>query len=362
MTPIRVKSIAFAGALIAVAAVSGPPRVQAAPKNRQVQRVAVAQFEASSSSHARNVVLETLSEHEDVEVVSLEDIGVAAKRLGVDAKSPASRAKLSEELGITAWIDGAVEDGQARFSLHSPDGRTLATTSIQGHRESVADGLAGPKVWEAMGPILSVRERAKRALEAQQELAVKKVQAREQELVRLRQQVEARAASRDKQLKAAQSLAREKRAAFVAELDRQEKLIADRTAVADRERKAAERKQTEAEEAEFLASLHESSGPPDEAGAEPAAASPSRMNAWGGGTAGTNVWAASAKSTAPVAAAAPRPAANPTMSPWLMTQGGDAQPVPVQPQNAPRAAAPAAANQDGLSPATRAWLAQQGLH
>jgi hypothetical protein len=353
MTPFQVKSIAIAGALLAAATANG---VQAAPKNRQVQHIAVAQFDAENSARARSAVLDVLSEHDDVEVVSLDDIGVAAKRLGVDATTAHGRSKLSEELGIEAWLDGKIEDDHAQFTLHAPDGRTLATTSIQGHRASVAEGLAGQKVWEAMGPLLSPRERAKRALEAQQELAVKKVQAREQELVRLRKMVEARAASREKQLKAAQSLAREKRDAFVAELDRQATLVSERTARVEKERKAAERKQSEADEAEFLASLQESSGPPEEA-QEPAAASPSRTNAWAGS--GGNVWAASAKSNAPAVAVAPAQPAASSVSPWLMTQGGG-QPAPAPAQQYGPRAAPAV-NQDGLSPATRAWLAQQGM-
>jgi hypothetical protein len=355
MTPVRVNAIAIAGALLAAVSANG---AQAAPKNRQVQHIVVAQFDAANSARARSAVLDTLSDHNDVEVVSLDDINVAAKRLGVDATTPAGREKLSEELGIEAWLDGKIEDDHAQFTLHGPDGRTLATTSIQGHRASVAEGLAGQKVWEAMGPLLSPRERAKRAFEAQQELAVKKVQAREQELVRLRQLVVARAEARGKQLKAAQSLARDKRAAFLAELDRQQTLVSERTASAERERKEAERKQSAAEEAEFMASLQESSGPPEDS-AEPAAASPSRTNTnvWAG-SGGNNVWAASAKTNAPAVAVAPAQPAASTMSPWLMTQGGG-QPVPAQ-QFGPRPAP--AANQDGLSPATRAWLAQQGMH
>jgi hypothetical protein len=366
--------VGLAGALLVTAAVSSAnagslPKTQ--PK-RQVRVIAVAQFAAPNAARARSAVLEALSEHDDVEVASLEDIAVTGKRLGADPSAPAGRRKLSEELGIEAWLDGSVEDGLARFTLHAPDGRVLASTSIRGHKANVAEGLAGPKVWEAMGPILSVRERSKRALEAQQELAQKKVQAREQELVRLRQQAEARAAARVAQLKAAQALAREKHTAFVAELDRQRTIVSERVATAERERKEAERKQSAAEEAEFLASLQESGGPPPEITAEPApaVAASSRSSVWGAAPAPSgNVWTASAKGmSAPAAApagAAP-PATGSSLSPttqrWLMTQGGPAQPAAAAPpQAAPAFAAPPVTNQDGLSPATRAWLAQQGV-
>jgi hypothetical protein len=369
----RLMQVGLASALLASAAVSS---AHAAPENRQVQRIAVAQFQASNSARARSAVLETLSDHDDVEVVALEDIAVAGKRLGVDPTVPAGRRKLSEELGIEAWLDGTIEDGLARFTLHAPDGRVLASTSIQGHKANVAEGLAGPKVWEAMGPMLSIRERSKRALEAQQELAVKKAQARDQELVRLHQQVEARAAARVSQLKAAQVLARDKRSAFVAELDRQRTIVTEREAVAERERKEAERRQTAAEEAEFMASLQESGGPPPEnmaTLAEPAPAASTSV--WGAAPAPSgNAWTASAKGmSAP--APAPAPAASgsglsPTTQRWLMSQGGPAQPAAVPmaapapapaARYAPAAPAPAVANQDGLSPATRAWLAQQGV-
>jgi hypothetical protein len=365
----RVVQTGLASALLVSAAVSGA-HADRPVKNRQVRLIAVAQFEASNAGRARSAVLEALSEHDDVEVASLEDIAVAGKRLGADPTTPAGRRKLSEELGIEAWLDGSVEDGLARFTLHGPDGRVLASTSIHGHKANVAEGLAGPKVWEAMGPMLSVRERSKRALEAQQELAQKKVQAREQELVRLRQQVEARAAARVAQLKAAQSLARDKHAAFVAELDRQRTIVSERDAMAERERKEAERKQSAAEEAEFMASLQESGGPPPEPMAEPApaTAASARTSVWGGAPAPSgNVWTASAKGMSAPVAASPRPAQpaagaglSPATERWLMSQNGPAQPA-AAPRAAPAEPAPAVTNQDGLSPATRAWLAQQGV-
>jgi hypothetical protein len=369
----RLVRAGFAVALLATAAVSSAHADRPA-KNRQVRVIAVAQFDAANSGRARSAVLETLSDHDDVEVASLEDIAVAGKRVGADPTTPAGRRKLSEELGIEAWLDGSVEDGLARFTLHAPDGRVLATTSIQGHKANVAEGLAGPKVWEAMGPILSVRERSKRALEAQQDLAQKKVQAREQELVRLRQQVVARAAARVSQLKAAQALARDKHAAFVAELDRQRTIVSERVAVAERERKEAERKQSAAEEAEFMASLQESGGPPPEPMAEPApaTAAPARTSVWGAAPAPAgNAWTASAKGMSAPVAATPGPASSSGLSPsterWLMSQNGPAQPAaapraaPAAPRAAPASPAPAVASQDGLSPATRAWLAQQGV-
>jgi len=365
----RVWTTGLASVFVLTAAASG---ARAEPKSgRPVQVIAVAQFQAPNPARARSAVLETLSDHNDVEVIALEDIAVAGRRVGADPTTPAGRLKLSEELQIEAWLDGTIEDGLARFTLHAPDGHVLATASVQGHKASVAEGLAGTKIWEAMGPLLSLRERGKRAVEAQQELAQKKVKAREQELVRLRQAVVTRAAAREKQLKASQVLAQQKRSAFVAELDRQATIVDERTAVAERDRKDAERKRAAAEEAEFLASLQESGGPPVEPEPVPAATAPSRTSAWGAPPPAQNAWAASAKepSAAPAVASA-QPAGNSGLSPatqrWLMSQQG----APAAAQSAPAAravpamaatqASPAVSSQDGLSPSTRAWLAQQG--
>lgn len=350
----------FAATLLALAAASG---AHAAPKpKRQVQRVAVAQFDSPNSARARSAVLETLSDHNDVEVVSLDDINMAGKRLHVDPATPAGRSKLSEELGIGAWLDGKIDDDFAKFTLQAPDGRLLATASVQGHKASVLEGLAGQKIWAQMGALLSPRERTKRAIEAQQDLAMKKAQAREHQLAELRQGVRDRAANRIKELKVMQALALQKRQAFDAELERQASIVSDRKAVAEREQKAAEKKQTDAEERAFLASLQESNGPE----ADVAATSPSRTNVWTDNVNRTgNVWAASSKAPAEAARPAPvapaRPASNVAASPWMMTQGGSAQPTPA-PRYAPEAPAQAGTNQQGVSPATRDWLERQGMH
>jgi hypothetical protein len=366
--------------LASLALLSAPVARAEGKQPRQAgKRIAVAAFQAPDAARARMAVLEVLSEHDDVEVVAMEDIQVAAKRLQVDPTNAGGREKLSEELGIEAWLDATIEDDLARFTLHAPDGRTIASTSVTGHKASVAAGLAGPKVWAAMGPWLSPRERGKRALEAQQELALKKAKARDQELVRLRQVMEKRAADRVAQLKAAQTLAREKRKTFEAEMEHQATLVSERLAAADKQRKEEERKKTQSEEAEFMASLQDSGGPPP--AEEPA---PRAVSAWGGSSVaaashGTSVWTAPANATASAAptgsrfgsqslAAAPSEPAAPStgLSPatqrWLMSQGG----VPASVATAPRYAAPAAAppppaNQEGLSPATRRWLEQQQL-
>ena len=404
---------------IAAVSLAGVSSARAGGKPREVSHIAVATFKAPDSARARSAILDILSEHDDVDVISIDDVVVAGKRIGADPTTVEGRQRLSEELGVELWLDGTIEDGSATFTLHASNGRVLATASLSGHRAHVAEGLAGPKVWEAMGPILSARERAKRAFETQEELAVKKEKARQQEMLRLRKVVQDRIAKRASDLKAARALAREKRAAFIEELQRQGELVAKRTAADERTRKEAERRQLAAEEAEFRASLAESSGPPPPAqgsvwgggsgggsaepassgtnvwGGTPAATAPSRAssgstgtnvwggaasaptaaapsrasgrstgtNVWGGsaagaasatapsrassGSAGTNVWGGSAATSAPAAPAA---------SPWAASSDGGS----TGSRTAPASDGSAPAKSDGLSPATRAWLAQQG--
>jgi hypothetical protein len=334
----------------------------------KAKRVAVAAFEAPSSSQGRSLVLETLSQHDDVEVVALEDIAMAGKRLQADPSDPSGRRKLSEELGIDAWIDGTIEDETARIRMSTPEGRSLGVANVKGKSSSAVEAALGTQMWKALGPWLSVREQKVRALQAQQELALQKALAREQELVRQHALVQVRAQERVVALQTAQALAREKRAAFDAELARQRGVVEERLALADGERKRleeAERKRQEAEEAEFQASLQQSQ-PPSAAPANEAPIVP----------AGGGVWAASA---APVQPARVEPVAS-TLAPagradgasdpsaatqrWLAQRG--AQPAPASaPMYAPvyaPAAAPAgtgAVSMEGVSPATRRWLEQQ---
>jgi len=343
----------------------------AAPAESQpkAKRVAVAAFEAPSSSQGRSLVLETLSQHDDVEVVALEDIAMAGKRLQADPSDPSGRRKLSEELGIDAWIDGTIEDETARIRMSSPDGRSLGVANVKGKSRSAVEADLGAQTWKALGPWLSVREQKVRALQVQQELALQKALAREQEMVRQRGLLQVRAQERVVALQTAQALAREKRTAFDAELARQRGVVEERLAQADGERKRledAERKRQEAEEAEFQASLQQSqppnAGPVNEAPIVPA----------GGG-----IWAASAAPSVqparvePVASAlAPAGRADGVSDPsaanprWLAQRG--AQPTAASaPMYAPvyaPAAAPAGAgavSMEGVSPATRRWLEQQ---
>jgi hypothetical protein len=94
------------------------------------RRVAVAQFDAPSESHARNAVLATLSEHAEVDVVSLEDIAFAGKHLKADPNQPEGRAKISAELGIDAWIDGKVDGSEAEIRMTSVADQHVARIEV----------------------------------------------------------------------------------------------------------------------------------------------------------------------------------------------------------------------------------------
>jgi hypothetical protein len=354
----------------ALASQTAAARPKPAAAQSGSKRIAVAQFEAPADSRARMGVLTTLSDHADVEVVSLEDIVMAGKRIQASPDDPAGRRKLSKELGIDAWLDGTVDGESARVTLRTSEGRTLAVANLSDERPERLDRLIGERVWKVMGVWLSSREQRQRELEAQYELALQKVQAREQELVRQREQVKLRAAERGAQLRAAQSLARQKRAAHRAEIARQRTVVAQRSTQLEQERKRDEERRLAAEEAEFVASLQESSGPA-------ADLAPQSTNAWA--VASPQPPAASAWATEPTAAQPARSApaarsnqpAAPAYSPWLMSPGATvgagrtpehaaaAATSPAPTRAAPTAVAGPDPNTAGLSPATRRWLAEQ---
>lgn len=321
------------------------------------KRIAVAQFEAPSDSRARMGVLTTLSEHDDVEVVLLEDIVMAGKRIQASPDDPAGRRKLSKELGIDAWLDGTVDGESARLTLRTPEGRTLAVATVTEERSERLDRMIGKRMWKVMGVWLSSREQRARALEAQYDLALQKVQARERELVRQREWVKQRAAERGAQLRAAQALARQKRAAYGDELARQRTLVAQRSSQLGQEREREEQRRAAAEEAEFVASLQESSGPTGR--------SPHGTNVWASSSpqpAAASAWAGPAVAPQPRSAPAPRASqpAGPAYSPWLMSSGAPVGAART-PEHAPArtAASGPDPNAAGLSPATRRWLAEQ---
>jgi len=211
------------------------------------RRVAVSAFHVPDGARARQNVLEVLSEHAEVEVVSLADIAVAGARLDADASDAAGRKKLSAELGIDGWLDAASDDGVLQLSLRAPEGRLLARATLSDAEVQSLARVAGQRMWLAMGPWLSQRELIKRSLEAQQALAQSKQRARVRELERLHALAETRGSERVAQLGAAQSLARSKRALYSAELVRQRALV--------RERALAARKRQRASQGEDLASF-----------------------------------------------------------------------------------------------------------
>ena len=370
-----------------VASAAAPKK--AAPDRKKVavvpkRKVAVAAFEAPKESRARNSVLSILSEHDEIEVISLEDIAFEAHRVHVDAKSQAGREKIAEALGVELWIDGVVDGNEAHLQLTSTRGRKLAAADVRGTTPSVMDGLAGERMWAAMGPTLSAKENRRRTLLDQAELARTKITDREREMIRQTEVAVQRAAEHEKRLKAQHQLALSKRAAQQAELARQEKLVSDRKQSEEREqlRLAEQRRRSElAEQRRQQAMLDRQYSRPSNTG-------------WGGGM--SNPYQGSASRSGDAGARAPayqpnRPRAYqpnpPIASPnsgannsgltastqrWLQEQQGPNGAGPQEPPSA-SAAAPAQASSNAeqaspqipeyappqISPATQRWLAQQ---
>jgi hypothetical protein len=327
------------------------------------RRVVVAEFEAPAQSRARNAVLETLSDHTDVEVVSLDDVEFTSKRIKADPKTSAGRAKIATELGVDAWIDGRVDGLNIHLKLSSASGRRMAEADAHGATDSLLDVLAGEKMWAAMGPSLSERERRRRTLLSQGELARTKIADRHHEQDRQRTVALEHEAQRLERLKAEHDLARKKQAAVASELARQEQLVKDRIAQDTKEQEDAAERRRRAE-MRRLAQVPIQRGPSPSAYEQPA-----QPSAWGGHGAYAAGYGTGA---APADAAMGQPSAAGVSSStqrWLASQqaapvapAAPAAPGPSYGSAAPVADPGLAAVGGGVSPATARWLAQQQLH
>jgi hypothetical protein len=313
---------------------------------RPQRRVAVAQFDAPSESHARNAVLATLSEHADVEVVSLEDVAFAGKHLKSDPGQPEGRAKISAELGIDAWIDGKIDGSEAEIRMTTVADQRVARIAVQAATSNQLDQIVGEKTWAVVGPKLSERERGRRALLAQADVARQKIAARAAEVERQISLARQHAEERVQRLKHEEELAMKKQLAFFAELSRQKQLVQDRLArdVAEQQQAAEARRQAEMQR---LAAAQPPlvQQPPAMAYAAPAPAA--SYNAYHGVPAGQG-WNTPA---------GPGGVSSSTQQ-WLQNQpvGASASSgvaVPAQ--------QPGFATNAGVSPATQRWLAQQQM-
>jgi hypothetical protein len=190
--------------------------------------VVVAPFAAPPGSNARAAVLQTLADHNEVEVVAMDDVSFASRRLQADANTPAGRAKLSRELGIDAWLDGKVEDGSAHLTLSSGDGDVIEEVTLEADEPKVLDAMTGERMWAAMGTRLSAQEEYRRALLAEYQRARNKYDARSSEQERLRTLAREGRARRAATLRAQFALAQRKRAAMAAEVTRQSEVARNR--------------------------------------------------------------------------------------------------------------------------------------
>ena len=358
-------------------------KVAAALPARRVRKVAVEQFDAPSDSRARYGVLNELSDHDDVEVVSLDDIHFVAKRFKLGAETPEGRVKISAELGVQLWIDGKASSDSAELKLSTPDGQLLAETEVKAPSEKLLESLAGERMWAAMGGQLSPREERRRALLAQSERAHQKIEARELELEHQRKVVleatehaknaaeaaelarkqQAAEAERDhqKKLEAQQALAIQKRAALLGYLSRQTTLAEERKAEHERMQDAEHRAQLAAAEAtkqQELAAKHAKAKAPAGAQAQETGAYMPPA-AYGSGYGNASYAGGYAQ---PSGYARPANGISPATQRWLQQQQYYAPPQNQAPaQQAPSMvpARPGYAANGGISPATQRWLAEQ---
>lgn len=334
------------------------PAAQA--KQAKLRKVAVAHFDAPEDSGARSAVLSTLADHDDVEVVSLDDITFASQRIKADPKSAEGRRKVSEELGVDVWIDGRVDGDTAHLTLTRADGGKLEDTTVQAPTAKLLDALAGERMWQSMGVHLSPRESMRRRLLDETERARAKLEARAAEVER--QRTLAKEATQRERAKAQQAVQEQKqkleamRARALEKRDARKALITKQVDIAQtrkaeelvaRENLEAARK-AEREQLAAQAASAKSRGAQQAVAQENTRASLSRAptpipgwsTAAGGAPTGRNG----------VSAATQR---------WLMQQQ-----VNVAPNNYGQRPAAVqqpgyAANGGGISPATQRWLDQQ---
>jgi TolB-like protein len=204
----------------------------AAAQAKQVRKVAVAPFEAPKESRARNMVLSTLSDHLEVEVVSGEDIAFASKRVKADAKTPEGRQKIGAEIGVEYWLDGEIDEAEdiARLTLTTSEGKRVASAEVSAASTNHLEATIGERMWAAMGGVLSTREERRRAFLAAAERAHAKAVAREQEYERQAALVQQRVREKFARLDAEYQLALGKRAGMDRELARQQQLVRERVA------------------------------------------------------------------------------------------------------------------------------------
>jgi flagellar biosynthesis GTPase FlhF len=349
----------------------------AAPAKRGAQaskprKVAVAAFDAPEDSNARAEVLTTLADHDDVEVIALDDLTFAGQRLKADPKTPEGRKKLSEEFGVEVWIDGRVDGDTAQLTLSSVDGTKLEETSLQAPTPKLLDALAGERMWQSMGRHLSVRENRRRRLLDESERARAKLEARAAEAQR--EQALAKHAREEEHERAEQASVRAREEAQEADLaqkkqlDAQKKQLEAQHTLAQKKldaRQALMNRQLDialtrkAEELVARENLEAARKAQQQQLAAQSAAAKERAAAHGNlsmhsGSKPIPGWSTNAGGapTGPkgVSAATQR---------WLMQQQANVAPSSNAQASQTRAPYAAANGGDGISPATQRWLAQQ---
>jgi len=227
------------------------------------RRLGIGEIKAPAESDARGAVLEALSARSEVEVVGYEDVKMAGKNLGVDPATPRGRKRISDDLGVFAWVEGQVSARhEATLRLVDGNGRTLATMRVSADDGPALDTAIRGQLWNALGRFVSDAAAREHALHQQQKRATKKHQARLDELERQKEVALERETRRTKQLNDQRGLARNKQEARFEELQRQVEIVlarrdeearqlqlaADQAAREERERVAAQQRQLEAQQ------------------------------------------------------------------------------------------------------------------
>ncbi len=206
-----------------------------------IRKVVVATFNEPPGSRVRSAVLDVLTRHDELQILSFDDLEIEAKRLGVGLNSPDGRTAIALEQSVFAWVDADVsEDFAAEIRVTDALNQELSTLRLSGTSSHLLASAIRTGLWQRVGPVLSEKARLESLLEVERKLAAAKLKAQADELKRQRKLGLDRDIKRKQLLAAHRGQASNKMRDWKQEAKRQEKLVRDKRLAEARERKQKE--------------------------------------------------------------------------------------------------------------------------
>jgi hypothetical protein len=206
----------------------------------QVRKVVVLDFDDPEHTGLRQVLLDTISERSDVEIIVTSDVELTAKQSQWNINSQTDRNKLAKQLGIDAWITGkASEQWKAAIRIVGKKGEIIGEAAYKGTVKTDLLKDVSQNFWFTLGYRISEIAKADRnawlaeqarqkSLAALRVVAQKKAEAREGEFQRQKQLIVDREQRRVNQLDEQRKLAVKKASERDEELARQKEIVKNR--------------------------------------------------------------------------------------------------------------------------------------